>query len=66
MARDLVSISAVMSIPMTRPVGPNLGGGDERVEAGAGADIDDTLAGLRSAERERVADAGERLDRPIR
>ena len=37
-------------------------GGDEAVEPGTGADVDDTFAGFDRAERERVADAGERFD----
>ena len=41
-------------------------GGDEGVEPGAGADVDDPLAGFEAAQRERVADPGERLDRPLR
>ncbi len=32
---------------------------------GAGADVDDALAGLEAPQRERVADAGEGLDRPV-
>ena len=40
-------------------------GGDEAVEPGAGADVDDALALLQVAQRERVADTGERLDRSI-
>ena len=45
------------------PPGPSdLVGGDERVEARAGADVDDMLARLQTTQRERVADAGERLD----
>ena len=36
--------------------------GDERVEAGARTDVDDPFAGFECADRERVADAGERLD----
>src|SRR5207245_1478615 len=43
-----------------------LAGGDERVEAGTGTDVDDTLAGLETAQRERVVDAGEGLDRSVR
>ena len=45
---------------------PNLRGGNEGVKAGAGADIDDALACFEPAQRERVADTGKRLDRPIR
>ena len=64
--RDLSSISAVMSTPTTRPDRADLVGGDERVEPGAGSDIDDTLTGLQLTQRERVGDTGERLDGPIR
>ena len=55
-----------MSTPTTRPDGTDLVGGDERVEPGAGTDVDDPLAGLQVTQRERVGDPGERLDRPIR
>src|SRR5579885_1901834 len=43
----------------------DLAGGDEAVEPGAGADIDNTLANLEDAERERVAHAGERFHRSV-
>ena len=41
-------------------------GGDEGVEPGAGTDVDDPFAGFEAAQREGVADPGERLDRPLR
>ena len=44
----------------------DLGRGDERVEPGAGADVDDSLTRRKWAQRERVADSGERLDRAVR
>ncbi len=46
--------------------GADLARGDERVEAGTGADVHDPLARLQSSKGERVADTGERLDRMIR
>ena len=46
-------------------VGADVVGGDEAVEASAGADIDDAFPGAQLAQRERVADPGERLDRAI-
>ena len=39
--------------------------GDERVGAGAASEIEHALAGSEPAERERVCDAGERLDRAV-
>ncbi len=38
-------------------------GGDERVGAGAGAEIEHALAGCEATERPRVGHAGERLGR---
>jgi len=46
--------------------GADLSRGDEAVETTPRPEIDNTLAGLQSAERERVADAGKRLDRAVR
>src|SRR5205085_2445030 len=50
-----------MSANCSHPPGRN-----ERVEAGAGADIDDVLASVQGAQRERVADAREGLDSTVR
>ena len=41
-------------------------GGDEAVEPAAGSEVDQALAGLQRPHGERVADAGEGLDGPIR
>jgi hypothetical protein len=42
-AEALASISSVRSTPTTVPVGADVAGGDEAVEPGAGADVDDTF-----------------------
>jgi hypothetical protein len=36
--------------------------GDEEIESGVGADVENVLAGLERAQGERVADAGEGFD----
>ena len=46
--------------------GSDLSRDDEAVETTPRPEIDNTLARLQSAERERVADAGKRLDRAVR
>jgi hypothetical protein len=45
--------------------GPDLRGGEEGVEAGAGADVDDTVAGAERSQREEVGHAGEPFDGPV-
>jgi hypothetical protein len=45
--------------------GPDLGGGDEGVQPGAAADVDDPLAGLEAAKRKGVAHAGEGFNCPV-
>lgn len=45
--------------------GADLAGGDERVESGAGPDVENVLAGLQPAQCERVADAREGFDGTI-
>ena len=42
--------------------GSDVVGGDEAVEPGAGADVDDPFTGCDGPQRERVGHAGERLD----
>ena len=54
-----------MSTPTTAAFGADLAGGDERVEPGSRADVDDVLAWPQATQRERVADAGEGLDGAI-
>src|SRR2546423_8751527 len=44
----------------------DLPGRDERVEAGTRPDVDHALPWLEMTQRERIADAGERLDRAVR
>jgi hypothetical protein len=46
-------------------LGPDLSGRDKAVETAAGPEIDDPLAGLECAHRERVADTGKSFNRAV-
>jgi hypothetical protein len=62
------SLPFAMSANCKRPpdLSPHLLGGDKAVETASGAEIDDPLARLQGAERERVTDTGKSLDRAVR
>ena len=52
--RALLTMSGVMSTPITRPVGPTFWTCDEDVETAAAAQVQDHLAGLERGDGRRV------------